>query len=136
MTSHLEQNYKVTVNVIAVPGQEVHFLKKRHYLLSSTELLIEVSPKHLEKLEILCGHPKHRKSPMPAGHLPTEKDHDPLLPADQAFKYRSAVGVLLYLQSDLPHAMRAIRHLSGFHVGPHEWGMGHPEAFGRLLECH
>ena len=51
MTDHLEKNYKVSVNVISVPGQEVHFLKKRHYLLSSTELLIEVSPKHLEKLK-------------------------------------------------------------------------------------
>ena len=114
MTDHLEKDYKVTVNVIWVPGQEVHFLKKRHYLLSSTELLIEVSPKHLEKLKSLCGHPKHRKSPLPSGRLPTEKDGDPPLPNDQAFRFRSAVGVLLYLQSDLPHAMHAIRHLSGF----------------------
>ena len=118
MTDHLEKNYKVSVNVISVPGQEVHFLKKRHYLLSSTELLIEVSPKHLEKLKSLCGNPKHRKSPMPSGHLPTEKDQDPPLPQDQAFRFRSAVGVLLYLQSDLPHAMDAIRHLSGYMSAP------------------
>ncbi|CAE7346162.1 RE2, partial [Symbiodinium sp. CCMP2592] len=118
MTDHLERDYKVTVNLISVPGQEVHFLKKRHYLLSSTELLIEVSPKHLEKLKSLCGHPKHRKSPLPSGRLPTEKEDDAPLSQDQAFRFRSAVGVLLYLQSDLPHAMRSIRHLSGFMSSP------------------
>ncbi|CAE7566837.1 RE1 [Symbiodinium sp. CCMP2592] len=118
MTDHLERDYKVTVNLISVPGQEVHFLKKRHYLLSSTELLIEVSPKHLEKLKSLCGHPKHRKSPLPSGRLPTEKEDDAPLSQDQAFRFRSAVGVLLYLQSDLPHAMHSIRHLSGFMSSP------------------
>ncbi|CAE7730403.1 RE2 [Symbiodinium sp. CCMP2592] len=118
MTDDLERDYKVTVNLISVPGQEVHFLKKRHYLLSSTELLIEVSPKHLEKLKSLCGHPKHRKSPLPSGRLPTEKEDDAPLSQDQAFRFRSAVGVLLYLQSDLPHAMHSIRHLSGFMSSP------------------
>ncbi|CAE7780604.1 RE1 [Symbiodinium sp. CCMP2592] len=118
MTDHLARDYKVTVNLISVPGQEVHFLKKRHYLLSSTELLIEVSPKHLEKLKSLCGHPEHRKSPLPSGRLPTEQEDDAPLSQDQAFRFRSAVGVLLYLQSDLPHAVRSIRHLSGFMSSP------------------
>ncbi|CAE7041880.1 unnamed protein product [Symbiodinium sp. CCMP2592] len=112
MTDHLERDYKVTVNLISVPGQEVHFLKKRHYLLSSTELLIEVSPKHLEKLKSLCGHPKHRKSPLPSGRLPTEKEDDAPLSQDQAFRFRSAVGVL--------------------YVVPDRWGMGNPAAFGLL----
>ena len=118
MTSHLKQNYKVAVEVIAVPGDELHFLKKRHFLLSATELLIEVSPKHLDKLKALCGNPKHRKSPMPSGILPTERPDDPPLSEDEAFKYRSAIGVLLYLQADLPHAMFAIRHLSGCMSAP------------------
>ena len=89
-----------------------------HFLLSATELLIEVSPKHLDKLKALRGNPKHRKSPTPSDVLPTERPDDPPLSGDEAFKYRSAIGVLLYLQADLPHAMFAIRHLSGCMSAP------------------
>ena len=118
MTSHLKQNYKVSVEVIAAPGDELHFLQKRHFLLSATELLIEVSPKHLDKLKALCASPKHRKSPVPSGRLATECPDDPPLSDDEAFRYRSAVGVLLYLQADLPHAMFATRRLSGCMSAP------------------
>ena len=100
--------------VLAVPGDEFPFLKKRHFLLSVTKLLIE----HLDKLKALYGSPKHRKSPMSSGTLPIECPDDLPLSDDKAFKYSSAVGVLLYLQAYLPHALFAIRQLSSCMSAP------------------
>ena len=52
MVSELEQKYKIHVEWVGV-GDELSFLKRRHFLLLETELVIQIDRKHLEKLKQL-----------------------------------------------------------------------------------
>ena len=45
----LRKRYKISLEVLEKPGDELTFLKRSHMLLSERELAIQSHPKHLEK---------------------------------------------------------------------------------------
>ena len=118
VVSMLKGRFKISVEWIINVGDELDFLKKRHFLLSETELIIQINSKHLDKLRELTGNPKTRKSPLPSGILAVEKSNDAALDPERCTLYRQAVGVLLYMQADEPASQFAIRLLSTYMSSP------------------
>ena len=108
--------YKLHSEWILDIGDEASFLKRKHMLVQPDLLLIVPSVKHVDKLLELTGLNKAklrvRKTPLPVGGLPIDKESDPVLDAATSSRYRSAIGVLLYLQSDLLECQFSIRLLS------------------------
>ena len=99
----LAGTYKLTWRTVEKTGDAVTFLKKKHCLISDTELLIAPHPKHFEKLFKLRridinGHSKHTP------HLSKldELDATEPLTSDQAKVFRCCMGILMHVASDVP----------------------------------
>ena len=124
LASTVASKYKISVQWVKEPGDKLVFLKKVHTLISPLELVIEMPRKHIDRLEELRGlhkaKPRERKTAFPSGRLPTEVDNDPLLADDAASAFRTAVGILLYLQPDAAAAQHAIRYLASYMSKPSE----------------
>ena len=118
VVSMLKGRFKISVEWIINVGDELDFLKKRHFLLSETELIIQINSKHLDKLRELTGNPKTRKSPLPSGVLSVEKASDTAVDPERCTLCRQAVGVLLYMQADEPASQFAIRLLATYMSSP------------------
>eukprot|EP00439_Symbiodinium_sp_Y106_P068759 s1721_g11.t1 len=120
--AQLCKKYTISVQWIRGVNDQLMFLKKRHILISDGELCIQVHGKHLERLLDLTGLSKAkvraRQSPMPTGTLPTETNDDPELPPAEASVFRSCVGILLYLQADIPEAQFCMRYLASYMSKP------------------
>ena len=112
VVSMLKGRFKISFEWIINVGDEFDFLKKRHFLLSETELIIQINSKRLDKFRELTGNPKTRKSTLPSSILPVEKENDTALDPERCALYRQAVGVLLYMHADEPASEFAIRLLS------------------------
>ena len=112
LASTVASKYKISAQWVKEPGDKLVLLKKVHTLISPLELVIEMPRKHIDRLEELCGlrkaKPRERKTAFPSGRLPTEVDDDPLLTDDAASAFRTAVGILLYLQPDAAAAQYAV----------------------------
>ena len=115
----LAGTYKLTWRTVEKIGDAVTFLKKKHCLISDTELLITPHPKHFEKLFELMridinGHPKHTP------HLSKldELDATEPLTSDQAKLFRCCMGILMYVAPDVPSCQNTIRNLSGRMASP------------------
>ena len=109
----LKTKYKVTAHVIENIGDSITFLKRKHTLLSSDQLLLTPSPKHFDKLFDLLAvseNASFKKSP----YMPQldEVDSSPELKSSEATAFRSGIGLLLYLSVDLPECQCAIRALA------------------------
>ena len=88
-------------------------MKRTHRLLADGRLAIAPHPRHIEQLMKLTGIKATSKPKRVPGHAAIdEADNSEKLDDVEASEYRSAVGILLYLAIDLPHAQHAIRHLS------------------------
>ena len=120
--AQLCKKYTISVQWIRDVNDQLMFLKKKHILISDGELCIQVHGKHLDRLLDLTGLSKAkvrmRQSPMPTGTLPTETNDDPELPSSEASIFRSCVGILLYLQADIPEAQFCIRYLASYMSKP------------------
>ena len=107
--AQLCKKYTISVQWIRDVNDQLMFLKKRHILISDGELCVQVHGKHLERLLDLTGLSKAkvraRQSPMPTGTLPTSV-------------FRSCVGILLYLQADIPEAQFCVRYLASYMSKP------------------
>ena len=108
----VKSKYKCTVGWLINPGDEVYLLKRRYVLVTSELLVIEPHPRHVQRLVEITGVGKGRPktSPFPGGTL-VEKEND-LLNKEQASSYRTAVGILLYIQNDVVDAQFTIRWLA------------------------
>ena len=109
----LKTKYKVTAHVIENIGDSITFLKRKHTLLSSDQLLLTPSPKHFDKLFDLLAvseNASFKKSP----YMPQldEVDSSPELKSSEATAFRSGIGLLPYLSVDLPECQCAIRALA------------------------
>ena len=102
--------YKCKVEWIGEVGDCIQFLKRDHTLVRDDLLIIQPHGKHFRKLLELypIGNQKPKSTPMPAT-LPV--DPKPLDSAEHA-KYRSAVGILLYLSPDIVASQNAVRVLA------------------------
>ena len=109
----LKARYKISHEMMAVEGDELTFLKRRHMLMNEFELAIQSHPKHLEKLfELLKIGRGLRPKKTPVHPMLDEDDKTELLDNQQASIYRSCIGILLYVTSDFVECQYAIRGLS------------------------
>ena len=109
----LKKHHKVSSSFIRAEGDEISFLKRTHRLISNDMLTISTHHKHVEQLMHLTGiKPTSRPKRVPGHPLLDEKDDTEALNVEEASQYRSCVGILLYLATDLPHCQHTIRWLS------------------------
>ena len=95
------------------PGGSFEFLKRIHVLVDPETIHVQQSPRHFEKLfEVVRIQSHMNPKKVPCHELTNEVDDSPRLELSKASKYRSAVGILLYLASDLVECAYTIRGLA------------------------
>ena len=116
LEDHLTPKFKVSSEWIREVGGQVTFLKRRDILVSPTLLIVEPDVKYLDKLLQVTGLAKAKErckaAPFPTGGLPSDLASDRELDSETATRYRSALGILMYLSSDLLACQFGIRFLS------------------------
>eukprot|EP00435_Cladocopium_sp_Y103_P051887 s469_g16.t1 len=117
----LTSKYKTSVHCMSQPGDAFEFLKRIHVLVDDQTIHIQQNPRHFDKLFEVVGiqctmNPKK----VPCHELMCEVDDTPALGPDKATRYRSAVGILLYLASDLVECAFTIRGLAQYMCTPTE----------------
>ena len=122
----LSGKYKTSVHCMCKPGDTFEFLKRIHVLVDDETIHVQQNPRHFDKLFDVVGvqsslNPKK----VPCHELMNEVDETPALDPCKASRYRSAVGVLLYLASDLVECAYTIRGLAQTMSSPTErsWTM-------------
>ena len=109
----LAMQYKTSVHCVSQPGDTFEFLKRIHVLVDPETIHVQQNPRHFEKLFEIVGIQSHmNRKKVPCHELMNEVDDSPQLEPCKASKYRSAVGVLLYLASDLVECAYTIRGLA------------------------
>ena len=124
LEQHLASKFKISSEWLREVGDEVSFLKRRHLLVSPELLVIEPNVKYIDKLlevtGLSRGNHRSKGTPFPTGALPTEQANDKPLDSATATKFRSAVGILMYMSSDLIACQYGIRYLSTYAHAPTE----------------
>ena len=115
----LQSKYEISTQVIAKPGDELHFLKRRMTLLSDSRLLIQTHHKHVQQMCDVLGLNKALQRKKSPGHAEMDQcDLSDEISPQEAKAFRTCVGVLLYLAADLPHCQHVVRHLSTYSTQP------------------
>ncbi|CAE7524932.1 unnamed protein product [Symbiodinium natans] len=130
----LKTKYRVTAQTIEKVGDAISFLKRKHSLISSEQLLLTPSPKHFDKLFELLGLDES-VSPKKTPYMSQldDVDNSPELNAIDGSIYRSGIGLLLYLSVDLPECQGAIRALSSRMARPTQLAMLGLRHLGKYL---
>ncbi|CAE7787367.1 RE1 [Symbiodinium sp. CCMP2592] len=140
LESHLKSKFKVSSEWIEHIGDQVSFLKRRHILVSPTLLVIEPDIKYLDRLMQVTGlanaKERFKAAPFPTGGLPTELASDRELDAATASRYRSGVGILAYMSSDLVACQFAIRYLTTYSHSPTEGSWKLLRHVASYINCH
>ena len=109
----LLERYKVSLEILQKPNDELEFLKRKHRLIAVGQMAIFPHSKHFEKLFELVGVKKTWRPKNVPGHgMINEFDETMELDAAKATKFRSGVGILLYLAHDLIECQFVIRGLA------------------------
>ena len=128
----LQEKYTVSIEIMSGPGDEVTFLKRTHQLWDNGRMVIRIRPKHFDQLCKLLHLSEKLQNKKSRGHSEIETpDNSEELPQHEASVYRSCIGILLYLSSDLPQCQYVIRYLSTC-ASKHAEGNDDSEAFGWL----
>ena len=110
----LKLRYKISHEMMSGEGDELTFLKRHHMLVNEFELAIQSHPKHLEKLfELLKIGRGLELQKTPVHPMLDEDDNGEPLDSFEASVYRSCIGILLYVSSDLSARMEFVDFLSG-----------------------
>ncbi|CAE7248917.1 GIP [Symbiodinium sp. CCMP2592] len=128
LESHLKSKFKVSSEWIEHIGDQVSFLKRRHILVSPT-LLMQVTG-------LANAKERYKAAPFPTGGLPTELASDRELDAATASPYRSGVGILAYMSSDLVACQFAIRYLTTYSHSPTEGSWKLLRHVASYINCH
>ena len=117
----LTAKYKVSSHCMTQPGDSFEFLKRIHSMIDEDTIHIQQNPRHFDKLFDVMGisGSSHAKK-VPCHEMINEPDTTSLLSAEKASKFRSAVGVLLYLACDLVECSYTIRGLAQYMSSPTE----------------
>ncbi|CAE7827505.1 RE1 [Symbiodinium sp. CCMP2592] len=114
--------------------------ERRHILVSPTLLVIEPDIKYLDRLMQVTGlanaKERYKAAPFPTGGLPTELASDRELDAATASRYRSGVGILAYMSSDLVACQFAIRYLTTYSHSPTEGSWKLLRHVASYINCH
>eukprot|EP00434_Breviolum_minutum_P040749 symbB.v1.2.036227.t1/scaffold5065.1/size52819/1 len=120
----LEGLYKLSIEKMFHAGDEVCFLKRRHVMLSESEMVIYPHNKHFDKLfELLRIRKSWKPKNTPCHGQINEIDETEELDQDNASRFRSGVGVLLYLSHDLIECQFCIRCLARYMSKPTQRSM-------------
>ena len=124
ITDAVSSKYKCSVKWLVEPGDCISFLKRSYELVVDGEeqlLVIRPHPRHVERLVLMLSlaSRKCKPTPMPSSLHP---DHEPLSSED-AWLFRSATGILLYLGPDTSESQNAIRLLAQQMANPTLSGM-------------
>ena len=108
----LTKRYKASVHKMSEIGDSFEFLKRKHMLVEDDVIHIQQNPRHYEKLfEVVGVTSKMKPKNTPCQDLMTEEDKTEYLDATTSSAYRSAIGILMYLASDLVECAYTIRGL-------------------------
>ena len=103
----LNGRYKTSVHCMKQPGDTFEFLKRIHVLVDDARIYSQQNPRHFDKLfEVVGVQSTMNPKKVRCHEMMTEVDDTPLLllQAEKASRYRSAVGILLYLRQTLSSA--------------------------------
>ena len=111
--------YKLSIERMSKPGDEICFLKRRHIMLSDFEMVIYPHTKHYDKLFDLLNFRRSWKPKNTPGHSQiNEIDETEELAQETSSQFRSGFGVLLYLSHDLIECQFVIRCLARYMAKP------------------
>ena len=111
--------YKLSIDKMIKPGDEICFLKRRHVMLSDFELVIYPHTKHYDKLFDMLSVKRSWKPKNTPGHSQiNDIDETEELEQEECSRFRSGVGVLLYLSHDLIECQFVIRCLARYMAKP------------------
>ena len=117
----LTGKYKTSVHCMSQAGDTFEFLKRIHVLVDDEHIHIQQNPRHFDKLfEVVGVQNTMNPKKVPCHELMCEVDDTAALTPDKATRYRSAVGILLYLASDLVECAFTIRGLAQHMSAPTE----------------
>ena len=92
----LNGRYKTSVHCMKQPCDTFEFLKRIHVLVDEETIHIQQNPRHFDKLfEVVGVQSTMNPKKVPCHEMMTEVDDTPLLQAEKASRYRSAVGISL-----------------------------------------
>eukprot|EP00435_Cladocopium_sp_Y103_P056888 s567_g19.t1 len=115
----LKQKYEVSTQVMEKAGDEIHFLKRCMTLHHDSRLTIQTHHKHVQQMCSLLGLNQKLQSKKTPGHSDMDQiDTTGELSPSLAKTFRTRVGILLYLASDLPHCQHVVRHLATYSTQP------------------
>ena len=133
----LKGKYEVSVQTMEKPGDEIQFLKRKMVLHHDGRLSIQTHYKHVQQMCALLGLNKRLQSKKTPGHSDMDlQDLTGELSPDLAKKFRTCVGILLYLASDLPHAQHVVRHLATYSTVPTQKSLVVLKHLVSYLACH
>ena len=108
----LQSKYTISVEMMSQPGDEVTLLKRTHHLMDDGTMVIRIHHEHLDQLCKLLKLSKRLQCKKTPGHTDIElPDKTAELDQHDGSIYRSCIGILLYLASDLPQCQYVIRYL-------------------------
>lgn len=115
----VKSRHKTSVQVMETVGDFIEFLKRTHVLVEPGTIHIQHNPRHFDKLFEITGvkdsmHPKKT----PCHDLMNQPDKTDELDPAKASLYRSAIGILMYLSSDLVECAYTIRGLAQYMSKP------------------
>eukprot|EP00435_Cladocopium_sp_Y103_P016294 s1770_g4.t1 len=115
----LQGKYEVSTQVMEKPGDEVAFLKRRMVLQHDSPLTIQTHHKHVDQMCSLLGLNRKLQGKKSPGHADMDQlDTSGELSPEMAKVFRTCIGILLYLASDLPHCQHVVRHLATYSTQP------------------
>ena len=118
-------------------GDELSFLKRTHVLHADGRMTIQTHHKHVSQMRSLLklnGKMQSKKSPGLADM--DKEDTSKELNVFAGTTFRTCVGILMYLASDLPHCQHVVRHLSTYSSRPTEKSMCVLKHLVNYLACH
>ena len=121
VVAKLEQKYEIDYNIMRDPGDEIWFLKRKHRLHTSQQLVIQPHQRHFDRLFEAVGldgsRANSRSTPFPPAGIFESLTEGPLGP-EEASRFRTATGILLYLSGDLLECQFAIKTLASAMSSP------------------
>ena len=132
----LKEKYEISVQTMETPGDEIQFLKRKMVLHHNGRLSIQTYYKHVQQMCALLGLNKRLQSKKTPGHSDMDlQDNTGELSPAFAKKFRTCVGILLYLASDLPHCQH-IAAPGNLHCTADPKEPSRFEALVSYLACH
>ena len=108
----MQQKFSVSYNVLGEVGSTVSFLKRRLVMMDDGVMLVPgtAASKVVECFEKHFGHARVQKVPTDASLQ--QEDHSQFLSAEDSKKFRSVIGLLLYLARDRADLMFGVKELA------------------------